>query len=51
MGEMIPIHKTIKQKQKPISDGTLKNVVEVDFKLATPVETNIYEFLTKEIEE
>lgn len=51
MGEMTPIHDTIEQKQKPTSDGKLKNVVEVDFKLATPVEMNMYEFLTKEIEE
>ena len=51
LGEMSPIQETIQQKQKPTSDGALKNVVEMDFKLLNPVETNMYEFLTKVIEE
>jgi hypothetical protein len=48
---MTPIQETIEQKQKPRSDGKLRNVVEMDFKLKTPVEANMYEFLTKIVEE
>lgn len=51
MGEMTPIQKTIEQKQKPTNDGKYKNIVEMDFSLVTPVESNMYEFLTKVIEE
>ena len=50
LGEMKPIQDTIEQKQKPTSDGKLKNVVEMDFKLKNPVESNMYEFLTEIIE-
>ena len=51
LGKMTPIQETIEQKQKPTSDGKLRNVVEMDFKLKTPVEANMYEFLTKLVEE
>ncbi|MEG2708764.1 MAG: DUF3427 domain-containing protein, partial [Vagococcus sp.] len=51
LGEMTPIKETIEQKQKPTTDGKLKNVVEMDFKLDNPVESNMYEFLTKVIED
>jgi hypothetical protein len=51
LGKMTPIQETIEQKQKPRSDGKLRNVVEMDFKLKTPVEANMYEFLTKIVEE
>ena len=47
---MTPIQETIEQKQKPTSDGKLRNVVEMDFKLRTPVEANMYEFLTNIVE-
>lgn len=47
LGEITPIQKTIKQLQKPTSDGKLKNVVEMEFLLKDPVEPNYYEFLTK----
>jgi superfamily II DNA or RNA helicase/HKD family nuclease len=46
LGEMQPIEETIKQLQKPTSDGKLKNVVEMEFTLNDPVEANYYEFLT-----
>ncbi|MGX7025728.1 DUF3427 domain-containing protein [Vagococcus hydrophili] len=51
MGEMKPIKESITQKQKATSDGKMKNVVEIDFKLGTAVESNMYEFLTKVVEE
>lgn len=50
LGEMTPITNTIEQKQKETSDGKKENVVEMDFKLKTPVESNMYEFLTKIVE-
>lgn len=51
LGEMVPKKETIHQKQKPTSEGHLKNVVEMDFVLDTPVKENMYEFLTKVAEE
>ncbi len=51
LGEMKPIQSTIEQKQKPTNEGKLKNIVEMDFVLDTPVESNMYEFLTKIVEE
>ncbi|KAF1299376.1 NgoFVII family restriction endonuclease [Enterococcus sp. JM4C] len=51
LGEVSPIQETIRQIQKPVSDGKLKNVVEMDFTLKEVVEPNIYEFLTKTSEE
>ena len=50
LGEMSPIKESIHQKQKPTSDGKVKNVVEMDFTLLNPVETNMYEFLTNTVD-
>jgi len=51
LGELTPIEETIQQLQKPTTDGKLKNVVELEFKLQDPVEPNYYEFLTQSSEE
>lgn len=51
LGEMNVMKDTIEQKQKKTSDGKLKNVVEMNFKLLEPIEPNMYEFLTKINEE
>jgi len=51
LGELTTIEETIQQLQKPTTDGKLKNVVELEFKLQDPVEPNYYEFLTQSSEE
>ncbi|HAP4624345.1 TPA: DEAD/DEAH box helicase [Enterococcus faecalis] len=47
LGEVAPLQETIQQVEKQDKEGKKKSVVKLDFTLETPVEPNMYEFLTQ----
>ncbi|MHC5247156.1 DUF3427 domain-containing protein [Enterococcus sp. LJL90] len=45
LGEVKPLQETIKELQKPISDGTKKSVVEMDLRFLDPIENRLFKYL------
>lgn len=45
LGEVKPLQETIKELQKPISDGTKKSVVEMDLRFLEPIENRLFKYL------
>lgn len=49
LGEVKPIDSTIKQLEKPVKDGGMKKVVEVDLRFEQAVELNLYKYLNSTV--